>query len=122
MNYRKPEPKDFPPESPHDLEWGGYNHTKYQIALAQWEAAQLRQTSSFFSRQDIGGEDPEKFRLHLQIANLKSQNSSLLEALKECEEYFFNMADADYDETNPIPNKEMRMLTMIKNAIKKAEQ
>ena len=80
---KKPERKDFPPESPHDLEWGGYNHAKYQIALAQWEAAQLRQTSSFFSRQDIGGEEPEKFRLHLQIANLKQKNSSLLEALKE---------------------------------------
>lgn len=29
----KPDTKDFPPESPHDLEWGGYNHEKYSAAL-----------------------------------------------------------------------------------------
>lgn len=35
---KKPDPKDFPPESPHDLEWGGYNHEKYSQALRIWEA------------------------------------------------------------------------------------
>ena len=36
----------------------------------------------FFSRQDLGGNDPEKFRLSLQVANLKIINAELLEALK----------------------------------------
>jgi tryptophan 2,3-dioxygenase len=36
----KPRPEDFPPESPHDLEWGGYNHEKYEAAMKAWEAGQ----------------------------------------------------------------------------------
>jgi len=39
---KKPEPKDFPPESPHDLEWGGYNHSKYSLALEQWEQRNIQ--------------------------------------------------------------------------------
>lgn len=37
----------------------------------------------FFSRQDIGGEDPEKFRLQLQIANLKIINAEMLDLLED---------------------------------------
>lgn len=40
----KPDTKDFPPESPHDLEWGGYNHEKYNAALKRWEDAQNKET------------------------------------------------------------------------------
>lgn len=36
----KPNPQDFPPESPHDIEWGGYNHEKYEAALKAWENRQ----------------------------------------------------------------------------------
>lgn len=42
----KPEQKDFPPESPHDLEWGGYNHEKYSAALKHWESLQAPITMS----------------------------------------------------------------------------
>jgi len=61
----KPDPKDFPPESPHDLEWGGYNHAKYQVALVQWQASESIK-SGFFPRQDIGPtpEDIEMFEKH----------------------------------------------------------
>lgn len=43
---KKPEPKDFPPESPHDLEWGGYNHTKYSTALEQWEQRNIQKQTT----------------------------------------------------------------------------
>ena len=36
----KPNPKDFPPESPHDIEWGGYNYEKYSAALEAFENSQ----------------------------------------------------------------------------------
>lgn len=66
---KKPEPKDFPPESPHDLEWGGYNDAKYQVALAQWEASESRQSLGFFSKRDLGGVDPDDFNFHLKYQN-----------------------------------------------------
>jgi hypothetical protein len=80
----------------------------------------MNEVHGFFSKQDLGGEDPEKFRLHLQIANLKQKNSSLLEALKECEDYFDNLADVDYGETH-LPNREMKLLSLVRKAIQNAE-
>ena len=74
----------------------------------------------FFSRTDLGGNDPERFRLELQIANLKSKNSSLLEALKECEEYFDKRADVDYADEY-IANSEMQLLVVVRKAIQNAE-
>lgn len=44
-----------------------------------------------------------------------------LDALTECEEYFDNRADADCDQDGFIPNKEMRLLAVVRNAIAKAE-
>jgi hypothetical protein len=52
---------------------------------------------------------------------LKTINSELLEALKECEEYFDNKADADYAEWH-IANEEMKLLIVIRNAIQKVNQ
>lgn len=77
----------------------------------------------FFSRQDIGGEDAEKFRLSLQVANLKIINAELLEALEECEEYFDNKADyRGMDEEGRLePDNEMKMLIIVRNAIQKAK-
>ena len=50
-----------------------------------------------------------------------SENQSLLEALKECEEYFENKADADFRDEHFIPNPEMKLLVMIREKIKQAE-
>jgi len=47
-------------------------------------------------------------------------DADLLELLFECEEYFDNKADADCDETGFVPNKEMRLLTMVREALRKA--
>jgi hypothetical protein len=47
----------------------------------------MNKAQGFFSRQDIGGNDPEKFRLSLQVANLKIINAELLEALKGMLDY-----------------------------------
>ena len=48
-------------------------------------------------------------------------DADLIELLIECEEYFDNKADADCDETGFIPNKEMRLLTMVREAMRKME-
>lgn len=46
----------------------------------------------------------------------------LLEALDECEYYFEQRADADWDaEDGFIPNKEMRMLSVVRAAIARAD-
>jgi len=48
-----------------------------------------------------------------------NDNADLIELLIECEEYFDDLADADCDETGFIPNKEMRLLTMVREALRK---
>ena len=53
-------------------------------------------------------------------AQLIASAPSLLEALKECEEYFDDKADVA-EGFYPTPNKEMQLLTTIRNAIKQAE-
>lgn len=49
-------------------------------------------------------------------ARLIASAPSLLEALKECEDYFDNIADVD----DGRPNKEMQLLAMIRETIKKS--
>ena len=46
----------------------------------------------------------------------------LLEALQECEEYFDDRADAEYETGSAIPiaNEEMRLLTLVRRVLKKA--
>ncbi|ANK73760.1 hypothetical protein FA04_14695 [Ensifer adhaerens] len=46
----------------------------------------------------------------------------LIEALRECEEYFDNRADAEYfpDSAAPRPNEEMKLLQVVRDAIRKA--
>ena len=46
--------------------------------------------------------------------------SSLIDALHECEEYFDNRADADCDQDGYIPNAEMRLLQVVRDALRKA--
>ena len=54
-------------------------------------------------------------------AKLIAAAPELLEALKECEEYFDDVADVDYDETEALPNKEMQLLVIVRKAIQNAE-
>lgn len=55
-------------------------------------------------------------------AQIEAAAPDLLEALAECEEYFDNRADADWDaEDGFIPNKEMRLLSLVREALAKAE-
>lgn len=44
----------------------------------------------------------------------------LLDALRECGDYFDNRADADCDQDGYIPNKEMQLLTVVRDALRKA--
>ncbi len=45
--------------------------------------------------------------------------NELLETLFECEDYFDNRADADCDQDGFIPNKEMLILSAVREAIDK---
>ena len=44
-----------------------------------------------------------------------------INALSECEEYFDNRADADCDQDGYIPNKEMRLLGTVREALQNLE-
>lgn len=54
-----------------------------------------------------------------EIARKKSDSSvsAMHAALVECEEYFDNRADADCDLDGFIPNKEMQILSVVKEAL-----
>jgi hypothetical protein len=45
----------------------------------------------------------------------------MLDALEQCAEYFDKFADADHDQDVFVPNEAMQMLTLVMNAIAKAE-
>ena len=53
-------------------------------------------------------------------ATIEAQNRDLLEALKECEEYFDQRADADHNGERYVGNAEMKMLTVVRDAIARA--
>lgn len=63
------------------------------------------------------------FKLHHAIAIVSRGDpaSVMLEALREAEEYFDNLADADCDQDGFISNKEMTLLTTVRAAIARAE-
>lgn len=53
------------------------------------------------------------------LAALKAseeRETAAVEALEQCEEYFDNRADADCDQDGFIPNKEMRLLSVVRAA------
>lgn len=95
---RKPEHKDFPPESPHDLEWGGYNHEKYSAALEAWSKRQepdemeLFEKAFYWTKDEVkcynkGIEDAlaevERFNTGKELTPLVSQIISKITALKK---------------------------------------
>ncbi|MDX0009187.1 hypothetical protein GOB40_21145 [Sinorhizobium meliloti] len=47
---------------------------------------------------------------------------NVIEALQECEAYFDQRADAEYftDSAAPVPNEEMKLLTLVREALRKA--
>ncbi len=55
-------------------------------------------------------------------ARLIAAAPEMFEALTECEEYFDNRADADCegDPLEFVPNKEMRLLSVVRDALSKA--
>ncbi|MGR9384879.1 hypothetical protein [Rhizobium leguminosarum] len=53
-------------------------------------------------------------------AHLIAAAPTMLEALQECEEYFDNRADADCDQDGFIPNEEMKLLAVVRDALRKA--
>jgi hypothetical protein len=56
------------------------------------------------------------------IEGMPDVSGDLLEVLHECEEYFDNRADADCDQDGFIPNKEMTLLSRVREAISSAEK
>lgn len=58
---------------------------------------------------------------HEANARLIAAAPELFEALMECEEYFDDRADADFDQDGYIPNKEMRLLTIVRGVLKRVE-
>jgi len=54
-------------------------------------------------------------------ARLISAAPDMLDALEQCAEYFDKFADADHDQDGFVPNEAMQMLTLVMNAIAKAE-
>jgi hypothetical protein len=67
---------------------------------------------------------PWRFNYHRANASfiVKAVNShaALIEALDACEDYFDNRADADCDQNGFIPNEEMKLLQVVREALKKA--
>ncbi|AII27767.1 hypothetical protein B9J07_12880 [Sinorhizobium sp. LM21] len=57
-----------------------------------------------------------------QVERQSAKIAAMREALQEVEEFFDDRADAEYftDSAAPHPNKEMTLLTLVRDAIKKA--
>lgn len=53
-------------------------------------------------------------------AVLISSAPDLIDALRECEDYFDDRADADCDQDGYIPNEEMKLLQVVREALRKA--
>ncbi|QIG76671.1 hypothetical protein EVC28_047 [Rhizobium phage RHph_I1_23] len=55
------------------------------------------------------------------VDGLQAVASEVIEALHECEDYFDNKADSDCDQDGFIPNKEMMLLSKVREAISSIE-
>lgn len=77
---------------------------------------------AFEDGREIGHSVSRKVARDIASELIGAAAPDLLETLRECEEYFDNRADAEYfpDSAAPVPNKEMTLLTAIREAIGKA--
>lgn len=76
-------------------------------------------------------EGEEMFKFHgysgecptppLTMKTARSAQDDMIEALQAAREYFDNRADADCDQDGYIPNKEMILLSLINEALSKAD-
>jgi hypothetical protein len=58
--------------------------------------------------------------IEAEVCKVLQVMDALVAALQECEEYFDDRADADCDQDGFIPNKEMRLLTEVREALAQA--
>jgi len=50
---------------------------------------------------------------------IQTNQADVIDALERCEEYFDNRADADCDQDGYVPNEEMKLLQVVRDALKK---
>ena len=55
--------------------------------------------------------------VYKDLEYLAEQHEKMLAALDDCLEYFEQRQDADYDQDGHVPNDEMKMAVMIRQAI-----
>lgn len=73
-------------------------------------------------RQMGSWQEPQREAYAAFILKAANAHSSLVEALEACEEHFDQRADAEYftDSAAPHPNEEMKLLTLVRDALRKA--
>lgn len=66
--------------------------------------------------------DAERYKAALRSDAASGATATMLEALRQCEEYFDARADAEYfpDQATPVGNEEMGLLVDVRAAIAKA--
>ncbi|MGN7750601.1 hypothetical protein [Sinorhizobium sp. 22678] len=97
------------------------------VAGRQWEFGIVTmgiETIAIFPNQvdrttgeQIHGSGDETAAIVVRAVNGRAD---LIAALQECEDYFDNRADADCDQDGYIPNEEMKLLQVVREALKKA--
>lgn len=70
--------------------------------------------------EEIGRVERNRDMYRGQVERQSSKIGLLRDASFECEEYFDNRADADCDQDGFIPNEEMKLLQVVREALKKA--
>lgn len=94
------------------VEKAGIYDEQVTRAEKQWQAWEARATSA----------ESERDELLREKERLGAERDEAREALIECEGYFDNRADADCDQDGFVPNKEMRLLAVVREAIASTSQ
>lgn len=104
---------------PHRLQW---DYIAIELEQDHNRAVREELRSVLFSAEKESVEDLRaEVERHSNAASAsRLYASQAKEALIECEEYFDDRADADCDQDGYIPNKEMRLLNTVREALKKA--
>lgn len=74
---------------------------------------------SGFIAEAFYGEEPAIANAEFIVRAVNSR-TDLIAVLQEVEDYFDNRADADCDQDGYIPNEEMKLLQVVREALKKA--